>query len=371
MIGMVTAFRAALAAAALALALAAPARADDGRDQLFVGDGTDDNVEVFDAVTGAFRRSLAPAGLLGPRGIVERFGSLFLVNQNVGLDDVTGEVLKFNSRTGMPVTRLVRAGTPEAPNPDAPFAPRGMVLWRGHLFVANVFVPNPDPLKPPLPGGVNEYTAAGAFVRTLAPPPGPAEFHPFGVVIGPDGLLYASSRPTLFTTGLGGQVLRFDPATGAYIDTFVSNSDRSDGGCTDQLNGPEGLVFGPGGRLFITSFRADEADTDKILIFRGPDGPHPGRCVGGFALDKVGAKRSTAAALLFGPSGDLFVPITNAFSPENIGKDRGAVRRYRTSCTQTAARSCFTYFVRPGGRLGQGWYLTFGRTRPGTLAYGD
>lgn len=349
-----------LASAAFACALSPFARANDGRDQVFVGDGLDDNVEVFDAVSGAYLRSLDPVGLLGPRGIVERFGSLFLVNQNVNTD-FTGEVLKFNSRTGTPVTKPVPADTEHAP-----FAPRGMVLWRGHLYVANVL----DPSLPGLPGGVNEYTAAGAFVRTLAPPPGPAEFHPFGVVIGLDGLLYASSRPTLFTTGLGGEVLRFNPSSGAYVDRFISNGTGTDAGCTDALNGPEGLVFGPDGRLYVTSFRADANDTDKILVFEGPGGAHPGKCVGGFALDKVGGKRSTAAALLFGPDGDLFVPITNAFSPDDVGKDRGAVRRYRVGCTQTATRSCFSYFVRAGGPLGQGWDLTFGKTNPGTLAYG-
>ena len=63
---------------------------------------------MFDAVTGAFRRSLTPTGLLGPRGIVTRSGRLFLVNQNVNTD-FTGEVLRFNAGTGSPVTRLIPA----------------------------------------------------------------------------------------------------------------------------------------------------------------------------------------------------------------------------------------------------------------------
>ncbi len=72
-------------------------------------------------------------------------------------------------------------------------------------------------------------------------------------MIGPDGLLYVSSRPNLFTDDLGGQVLQFDPTTGDFIKTFISNGGR-DSGCTDQLNGPEGLVFGPDGRLYVTSY---------------------------------------------------------------------------------------------------------------------
>ena len=242
-----------------------------------------------------------------------------------------------------------------------------MVLWGNHLFVANVF----DPARRDLAGGVLKYTAAGKFVKRLRT--GSSDFHPFGVVIGPDGLLYVSSRPNLFTGDAGGQVLRFDPTTGNFIDTFIDNDGGPNSGCTDQLNSPEGIVFGPNGRLYVTSLRAnadDTNDTDKILIFAGPGSANPGKCVGKFDLE-VGAKRVTAAALLFGPGGDLFVPITNAFSPnEQDGDDRGAVRRYRVGCQQTKREDCFSNFVDPGGQLGAGWYLTFGKTRPGTLAYG-
>jgi DNA-binding beta-propeller fold protein YncE len=363
--------RSGIAFAAMVLALGAAAAgaapSSGNRDLLFVGDGVafsvlpkDNRVEVFDAITGTWRRSLTPSGLLGPRGIVTRAGNLFLVNQNV-FTDFTGEVLRFNAATGSPVKRLVPADTRHAP-----FAPRGMILWNDHLFVANVC----DPCEPPKKqggGGVLKYTAAGKFVGRLHPPAG-AQFHPFGVVIGPDGLLYVSSRPTLFSTGLGGQVLQFNPTTGDFIKVFIT-----DAGGPGHLNGPEGLAFGPDGRLYITSLRADENDTDKILIFEGPGGAHPGAYAGKFDLDKVGKLRSVAAALLFGPGGDLFVPITNAFlldSPDGIGKDRGAIRRYRPGCKQTATRQCFSYFVHRGGQLGAGWYLTFGKTQPGTLAYG-
>ena len=334
MIGFSTAARTSLASVALALALATSAQADGKRDELFVGDGIDDKVEVFDAATGAFRRSLAPTGLLGPRGIVFRSGRLFLVNQNVNTD-FTGEVLRFNAGTGSPVRRLIPADTP-----DAPFAPRGMVLWDGHLFVANVLDVGPEG---PLPGGVKKYTAAGDFVETLSRSGSP-DFRPFGVVIGPDRLLYVSSRPNILTDDRGGQVLRFDPATGDFVDTFVSNGDGADGGCTDLLTGPEGLVFGPDGRLYVTSFRKDATDTDKILIFGGPGSADPGACVGRINLDRVGGPRSTAQTLLFGPGGRLFVPISNI---EVDGVDTGAIRRYRIGCTPTANRRCYTNFVRP------------------------
>ncbi len=356
MIRFSTSARTALAFGALALTLgglvASPARATGERDSLFIGDGTDNRVEVFDAITGTFRRSLKPAGLLGPRGIATRSGRLFLVNQNVGTD-FTGEVIRFNAATASPVTKLVPADTAHAP-----FAPRGMILSNNHLFVANVL----DPGREDLAGGVLKYTAGGKFVRRLQS--GSAKFHPFGVVIGPDGLLYVSSRPNVLETDeLGGQVLQFDPTTGAFIKTFIASS-----GGDNQLNRPEGLVFGPDGRLYVISIRGSEQDSDKILIFDGPGSAHPGRRVGKIDLDQVGEARATARALLFGPGGDLFVPISNVEAGDDV-TDEGAIRRYRIGCQQTATRRCFTYFVRPGGKLGQGWYLTFGKTRPGTLAY--
>ena len=77
---------------------------------------------------------------------------------------------------------------------------------------------------PDQPGGgeVRSYTAAGAFVKALGQPAHQPEFHPFGVVIGPDGLLYASSQPGLFTAPAG-QVLQFNPTTGRFIKPFVDN----------------------------------------------------------------------------------------------------------------------------------------------------
>ena len=182
----------------------------------------------------------------------------------------------------------------------------------------------------------------------------PVEFHPRGAVIGPDGLLYVSNYANLIT-GLGGQVLRFDPATGNFIDVFINST-----GGVGELNRPEGLVFGPDGKLYITSFRASADDTDKILIFQGPGGFSPGASDSGIDLDAMGQPRAFAQALLFGPGGFLFVPISSN------GPDTGSVRRY------DVVSKLFSNFVLPsasGGPLVAPWYLTFGQTNPSTLAY--
>jgi len=174
------------------------------------------------------------------------------------------------------------------------------------------------------------------------------EFRPRGLVFGPDGLLYVSVFSE--TNPSFGFVLSKNIANG---EVKVVASYLANGTCSQHLHRPEGLVFGPDGRLYVTSFRADANDVDRILVFTIPSGT----CVNEIDLDQVGQPRAFAQALLFGPGGSLFVPITGA------GPDTGAVRRYDVT-TKT-----FTNFVAPGGPLGAGWYLAFGKTNPSTLAY--
>jgi hypothetical protein len=263
---------------------------------------------------------------------------LLVVNQNVFLT-IPGEVLRYNGQTGVPLGALV----PHT-DPNAPFAPRGMVLGANHIL----YVGDDGNLDGITLGRLTRFDSeTGAFLGDLVPTGFTGDFYVRGVVIGPDGLVYASVRNIAPT---GGEIMRWDPTTGNFLGSFVTSD------ATNDLNRPEGIVFGPDGKLYVSSFRANSSDTDKILEFNGTTGAY----IGKIDTDQVGQPREFAEALEFGPGGKLFVPITG------FGPDTGEVRRYDVSTGN------FDVFVPPnasGGPLGQPWYLTFRDTDPATLAF--
>ena len=340
--------RASFSALMLIAAFGAAYPADAPADSLYVGDTSDNTVKRFDADTGDYLGDAVKqsrSGLHGPRGIlVDAGGNLILSDQNVGTA-AAGDILQYDIRTGKLVNRIV----PHS-NPNAPAVPRGIVLAEtGNLFVAD-FTTETRTSKPPTPGRVRMYTEDGIFLADLLPDPSfPLDqFHPRALVVGPDGDLYVSNMPDL-RTGLGGDVLRFT-TNGDFVDVFIH-----DPGGVGGLNRPEGLVFGLDGRLYITSFRANADDVDSIRVYAG-DGSY----AESIALDAVGGPRAFAQALLFGPYGRLFVPISGN------GPDTGAVRRYDPGTHD------YDDFVPPsaqGGPLGAPWYLSFGATDPATLDY--
>jgi hypothetical protein len=346
------------------------ARAAGDTDSLYVGDGDDNTVKRFDATTGAFLGDFVDesGGILrGPRGLVfDTAGNLVVSNQNVN-ESVRGEILQYS-----PLGKLLQRLVPSSKR-TAPAVPRGIILFQDFLYVAEFSAEFRDD-RPVSPGRLLKYTAGGTFIGAFVPAPGSLgpgnEFHPRGVVAGPDGMIYVSNFPNL-TTGLGGHVLRFDPNTAQFDPLpFIASSGGGGCNCTDDLNRPEGLVFGPAPdfKLYITGFQGSAGDTDKVLVFQGPinavNAP-PGGYLSQIALDGGGSQpRAFAQALLFGPGGFLFVPITGD------GPDTGSVRQYDVSAN--ISPPSFNVFVPPRkaeGKLRVPWYLTFGKTDSGTLAY--
>ena len=310
---------------------------DKGTDFLYIGDwgynGDESTVKRFDAnsgnVTGNFVSS-GSGGLHGPNGILfEKNGNLLVSNQNINLD-ISGQILRYNGKAEVLETALVNYI-----DKNAPFSPEGIILNDFKLYVADLG----DVGRPGNVSSYNEHN--GAFLGNLDPNvfQNPV-YHPHGIVFGPDGCLYVSVRD--LPGGLGGHVLRFK--SDGNVDTvFIAD----DGG-VGKLNRPDGLVFGPDGNLYITSFRANTNDTDSIRIYAGKTGEFLRK----IDLYTVGQLCAYAQALIFGPNGHLFVPITNT----------GEVRRYNVD------DGSYDSFVKAGVLITPE-FLTFGKTDPKTMDY--
>jgi DNA-binding beta-propeller fold protein YncE len=326
---------------------AVPSASAPTSDPLYVGDAADNTIKQFDAQAGTLQGTFTGGSLHGPRGVLHLSDGRFLVaNQNVGLP-VAGEIDQFDS-AGKSLGALVPSS-----DPHAPFAPRGIILGpdKHTLYVADFGKDNI--------GAVEKYDAGSGkflgklnFDRWANSSVSNGEFHPRGLVFGPDGRLYLSLFSEKDFQHLG-WVLSYDLKSGGV--TLVASYDPAAGytDCQRDLHRPEGLAFGPDGRLYVTSFRATPTDVDRILIFDTAIGA----CAGELDLDQVNQPRAFAQYILFGPSGHLVVPITG--DPPNAG----AVRQYAVSTKS------FTNLVAPGGPLGSGWGLTFAHTNPTTLAY--
>lgn len=335
-----------------AFSVGQPASAQD----LFIGDGGDNSVKHFDASTGKYLGPFvepSSAGLKGPRGMIFTDGQLVVVNQNVNTGE-GGEILRFDGTTGTLVGKLVAAS-----DRNAPFAPRGIV--RGGpdngFYVADLGLQSG---KCANQGDVKEYNAAGAFLGNLPRKAFTAEFHPRGLVFGPHGSLYVSSvgclDPTdpLFTPSepLVGYILRFDFSTQTF-DVLASNTTVPD------LHRPEGLVFDSAGNLWVTSFRADKTDSDKILKLDGTTGALLDEII----LSTPPAPRAYAQAILFGPDGNLYVPIT--------GGDSTTTGQLLRCNPKTKQCDPIDQANAAGGPLQQPWYLIFKNSDPATLNYNN
>lgn len=103
--------------------------------------------------------------------------------------------------------------------------------------------------------------------------------------VGPDGLVYAASELT-------NSIIRFNPFTMSYYDTFVPNG-------RGGLNGPTGVTWDPDGNLVVSSF-----NSNSVLKYDGRTGASLGQLV----RPGVGTLRGPDNGTTFGPDGNLYVP---------------------------------------------------------------
>ncbi|MFT5049164.1 MAG: streptogramin lyase [Chlamydiales bacterium] len=113
-----------------------------------------------------------------------------------------------------------------------------------------------------------------------------------GSAIGLDGRIYVCSEGN-------DRIVRFDAATGDFVDNFIIDDPATPADETGGLNGPSAIVFGRDGFAYVASF-----NTDSILRYDGETG----------AFDRVfvtttpGNLNGPDAGMVFGPDGNLYVP---------------------------------------------------------------
>ena len=231
--------------------------------------------------------------------------------------DGLGTVLQYDENTGNFITDFVGGGVGGA---------RGVLIGPdGNLYAASSSH-----------NSILRYDPTGSLVDIFVT--GGTELSgPRGIIFGPDGNLYVSSKNT-------SSVVRYNGTSGLLMDTFVH---AGSGG----LNGPRGLVFGPDGNLYVASFGdVSGAMSAAVLRYNG----NTGAFMDIFATDSASNSTNGINGLTFGPDGNLYV--TKGSSDTII--------RYNGSTGQQ-----IDYFVQGNGIPGDPNGILFGPD--GNLYVGD
>ncbi|MBC7969772.1 MAG: PEP-CTERM sorting domain-containing protein [Verrucomicrobia bacterium] len=150
------------------------------------------------------------------------------------------DIVIFDESTGTFQGNFVTPGLGGLQSPDAlTIGPDGsLYVSSGGNSGLNLF----DPAYPQ-DSAILRYSLTGEFLGVAAS--GGGLTRPYGNAFAPDGSLFVSSFRT-------NQILRYDVATGAFLGVFAS--DNNGGlGSANGLNGPNGLLFGPDGSLYVTT----------------------------------------------------------------------------------------------------------------------
>jgi outer membrane protein assembly factor BamB len=320
-------------------------------DYLYVGDGHSNTIKRFEAIGGTLVSEYleSSTSLQGPRGMIVRENQLRFVNQNVDTQ-FNGEVRVLDRRTGAELPAIVKSMQVQAP-----VAPRGLVQKDNVLFVADAEGPTPR---------VAKYDAStGSYLGQLDTSGFAGTFQPRGLVFGPDGALYVTGfdAETFDTIDPAGYIFRFDLMNNSFRVIAANNGDKQvQVGEQSDLHNPEGIVFGSDGRIYVTS---NQSNTNTKILVMNPD---TGRLLDSIPIaDNSNFASVTAEALIFGPQGNLYIPITvrSLVSP----RAAGGVWKLNPVTKQVDTSFIPVDFDLP--IMVQPWYAAFGKSDSATLNY--
>jgi hypothetical protein len=200
----------------------------------------------FDPATGAFDANFIAddpqtaidetGGLAGPADIIWGPDGLAYVGS---FDN--DSILRYDGRTGAFVDVFVATGA--AGNLNGPDA--GMAFGPGdQLYVPSFFNDR-----------VKQYDVDGSFVRNLVGPVATNLDRPRTVLFPGDGFVYISSEGS-------DSVLKCDELTGDLVSELIVDDAGTSADETGGLDGPTGMAIGPDGALYVAS-----VNTDTVLRY--------------------------------------------------------------------------------------------------------
>lgn len=244
----------------------------------------------YNGSTGAFIGTFARGRKTGTD-----LGLTFGPDANLYVDGYeTNNVVRHNGATGKVINVFV------------PPKSGGLCGAEGMAFGAddNLYVSNDttSSLCGSTPGNILRYNGAtGAFIDAFVPSGSGGLSQANDLHFGPDGHLYVSSANT-------NSVLRYNETTGAFIDVFVPSG-------SGGLSLANGFTWGRDGNLYINS-----SNNDTVKRYNGTTGAYIDDFVtaGSGGLD-------FGDGLVFGPDGNLYV---NSFSTNSVKRYNGTTGAY-------------------------------------------
>jgi len=197
---------------------------------LLVGNLANDSVLRYDGVTGNFLGTFVAPGSGSLQTIQDLTigpdGNLYVSSWS------TGSIKRYNGTTGAFMDDFVPSGSGGLSHPDqVVFGPDG------NLYVSDRFA-----------ASIRRYNGTtGAFIDTFISDGRLGGF--VGFTFGPDTNIYAS----MFNCCGEQRILRFNGTTGAFMDVFGEGQPLVDSAYS-------GLVLGPDGQLYASRFHADRIE---------------------------------------------------------------------------------------------------------------